>query len=44
MLDEGKPDLVIAFPGGAGTNMMVKLSIDACIQTIRIPDNAALVQ
>lgn len=45
MLDEGKPDLVIAFPGGAGTNMMVKLSIDACIQTIRIPDpKAALVQ
>lgn len=24
MLDEGKPDLVIAFPGGAGTANMVK--------------------
>lgn len=29
MLDEGKPDLVIAFPGGAGTAMMVKLAKEA---------------
>ncbi len=26
MLDEGKPDLVIAFPGGVGTNNMMHLS------------------
>lgn len=26
MLDEGKPDLVIAFPGGRGTNMMIDLA------------------
>jgi hypothetical protein len=24
MLDEGKPDLVFAFPGGPGTNNMIK--------------------
>lgn len=29
MLEEGKPDLVIAFPGGKGTAMMVKLARDA---------------
>lgn len=29
MLEEGKPDLVIAFPGGRGTNMMVKLAREA---------------
>ena len=26
MLDEGKPDLVVAFPGGPGTQNMVKIS------------------
>lgn len=26
MLKEGKPDLILAFPGGAGTKMMVSLS------------------
>ena len=26
MLDEGKPDLVVAFPGGRGTENMVKIS------------------
>jgi hypothetical protein len=26
MLDEGKPDLVIAFPGGHGTKMMVDIA------------------
>lgn len=29
MLEEGKPDLVIAFPGGKGTANMVKLARDA---------------
>jgi hypothetical protein len=29
MLKEGKPDLVIAFPGGKGTAMMVKLAKEA---------------
>jgi hypothetical protein len=26
MLEEGKPDLVIAFPGGRGTQMMINLA------------------
>ena len=34
MLDEGKPDLVIAFPGGKGTKMMVKLAKEAGIEVI----------
>ena len=36
MLDEGKPDFVIAFPGGIGTNMMIKLSNLANIHGVRI--------
>jgi YspA, cpYpsA-related SLOG family len=32
MLEEGKPDLVIAFPGGKGTANMVKLAKDAGVQ------------
>ncbi len=32
MLVEGKPDLVIAFPGGKGTAMMVKIAKDAGIE------------
>ena len=29
MLDEGKPDLVVAFPGGGGTKDMVRRSVKA---------------
>jgi predicted Rossmann-fold nucleotide-binding protein len=29
MLEEGKPDVVIAFPGGTGTAMMIKLVEEA---------------
>lgn len=29
MLDEGKPDLVIAFPGGKGTAHMIKIAKEA---------------
>lgn len=32
MLDEGKPDLVVAFPGGKGTAMMIKLAKEASIE------------
>ena len=32
MLEEGKPDLVIAFPGGKGTGNMVKQAIDAGVE------------
>lgn len=33
MLDEGKPDMVVAFPGGRGTDMMVKISRRAGVVT-----------
>lgn len=36
MLDEGKPDLVIAFPGGKGTANMIKLARDAGVEVIEI--------
>lgn len=36
MLDEGKPDLVIAFPGGKGTANMVKLAKRAGVEVIEI--------
>lgn len=36
MLDEGKPDLVIAFPGGRGTAHMVKIAREAKIEVIEI--------
>ena len=37
MLEGGKPDLVIAFPGGKGTAMMIKLAKDAGVETIIVP-------
>lgn len=37
MLDEGKPDLVIAFPGGRGTAMMVNLAKKAGVEVIEVP-------
>lgn len=36
MLDEGHPDLVIAFPGGAGTANMIKLAKDAGVKVIEV--------
>ena len=38
MLDEGCPDLVVAFPGGKGTAMMIKLAEEAGIPVIKIDD------
>lgn len=38
MLNEGKPDLVIAFPGGKGTQMMINLAEAANVPVIRIND------
>jgi len=35
MLDEGRPDLVIAFPGGSGTGDMVRRSIQAGVRVER---------
>jgi hypothetical protein len=35
MVDEGKPDLVIAFPGGKGTENMVNNSIASGVKVVR---------
>lgn len=46
MIDEGKPDLVLAFPGGAGTADMVRRALAAGIKVIRCvsPGVAEVVQ
>lgn len=36
MLEEGKPDLVIAFPGGKGTANMIKIALEAGVGVIPI--------
>jgi len=36
MIDEGKPDLVVAFPGGRGTANMIKLAKKAGIEVREI--------
>ena len=36
MLDEGKPDLVIAFPGGRGTADMVRKANRAGVKVVEI--------
>lgn len=38
MLNEGKPDLVIAFPGGKGTQMMINLAEAAGIPVVKVND------
>lgn len=38
MLDDGQPDLVVAFPGGKGTAMMVKIAEEANVEVIIIND------
>jgi hypothetical protein len=38
MLDEGKPDLVIAFPGGRGTADMVRRAREAGVETVEVRD------
>lgn len=40
MLDEGRPDLVIAFPGGKGTADMVSRARQAGIEVIEIAPSA----
>lgn len=39
MLDEGKPDLVIAFPGGRGTQDMINRAEKAGIEVKQIANN-----
>ena len=36
MLEEGKPDLVIAFPGGPGTQHMVNIAEQAGVRVVQI--------
>lgn len=36
MLDNGKPDLVVAFPGGKGTAMMVDIAKKAGVKVIEV--------
>lgn len=38
MIDEGKPDLVIAFPGGRGTADMVRRARSAGIEVVEVGD------
>lgn len=37
MLDEGKPDLVIAFPGGSGTSDMIRRAEKAGVTVHQVP-------
>ena len=37
LLDEGKPDLVVAFPGGKGTADMTRRAREAGIEAIEVP-------
>lgn len=36
MLKEGKPDIVVAFPGGSGTSDMIKISVAAGVKVFDI--------
>lgn len=38
MLEEGKPDLVVAFPGGVGTAMMCKIARNAGVKVMEITE------
>ena len=37
MLDEGKPDLVVAFPGGRGTADMIRKAEGAGVPVVTVP-------
>ncbi len=39
MLDEGKPDIVVAFPGGRGTKNMIKLAVEQGFTTVVLGDD-----
>jgi predicted Rossmann-fold nucleotide-binding protein len=42
MLDEGKPDLVVAFPGNRGTRRMVKQARDHGVDVLIVEPNGAM--
>lgn len=39
MLVEGKPDLVVAFPGGRGTDNMISIAKTAGVKVIEVEDS-----
>jgi hypothetical protein len=39
MIDEGKPDLVVAFPGGRGTADMIRRARERGIEVIEVPSS-----
>ena len=43
MLDEGRPQLVIAFPGGRGTEDMTARARAAAIETITLPPSRVVI-
>lgn len=36
MLEDGKPNLVVAFPGGKGTAMMIRLAEEAGVEVVKV--------
>jgi hypothetical protein len=44
MLDEGRPDLVVAFPGGRGTADMVRRANGANVPVLEIDESGAVKQ
>jgi hypothetical protein len=36
MLDKGRPDFVVAFPGGNGTNDMIRKALDAGLTVLKV--------
>ena len=36
MLEDGRPDLVVAFPGGKGIEMMVRLAREAGVEVVEV--------
>lgn len=39
MLDKGKPDVVVAFPGGKGTENMIQQAISHGVKVIKVADD-----
>lgn len=42
MLDEGKPDLVVAFPGGPGTAHMVRIARAAGVRVLKVSNDGRI--
>jgi hypothetical protein len=43
MLNEGKPELVVAFPGGRGTAHMTRIAREAGVEVIEIPSTTYMI-